>query len=119
MNKREQSHLLADVSLICFSPPPPPAPEEKEVIKGQYGKLTDAYGCLGELRLKSGEYPWLSRLANKLWAAPGVSQGGRPVRYSGLATFISEDVALGFSACSSWRVGGERGGRKLVVACLE
>ncbi|PNJ79143.1 SYNJ2 isoform 5, partial [Pongo abelii] len=29
-------------------------PEEKEVIKGQYGKLTDAYGCLGELRLKSG-----------------------------------------------------------------
>uniref|UniRef100_A0A8D2G5Z1 Synaptojanin-2 n=1 Tax=Theropithecus gelada TaxID=9565 RepID=A0A8D2G5Z1_THEGE len=30
------------------------APEEKEVIKGQYGKLTDAYGCLGELRLKSG-----------------------------------------------------------------
>ncbi|EGV91821.1 Synaptojanin-2 [Cricetulus griseus] len=56
MNEREQSHLLADVSLICFSPPhhPPPAPEEKEVIKGQYGKLTDAYGCLGELRLKSG-----------------------------------------------------------------
>ncbi|XP_026938253.1 synaptojanin-2 isoform X1 [Sagmatias obliquidens] len=30
------------------------APEEKEVIKGQYGKLIDAYGCLGELRLKSG-----------------------------------------------------------------
>ncbi|XP_019604918.2 synaptojanin-2 isoform X5 [Rhinolophus sinicus] len=30
------------------------APEEKEVIRGQYGKLTDAYGCLGELRLKSG-----------------------------------------------------------------
>ncbi|XP_037376497.1 synaptojanin-2 isoform X2 [Talpa occidentalis] len=30
------------------------APEEKEVIKGQYGKVTDAYGCLGELRLKSG-----------------------------------------------------------------
>ncbi|XP_012615070.2 synaptojanin-2 isoform X4 [Microcebus murinus] len=30
------------------------SPEEKEVIKGQYGKLTDAYGCLGELRLKSG-----------------------------------------------------------------
>nr|XP_014702437.2 synaptojanin-2 isoform X1 [Equus asinus] len=30
------------------------APEEKEVIKGQYGKLADAYGCLGELRLKSG-----------------------------------------------------------------
>ncbi|XP_039108014.1 synaptojanin-2 isoform X2 [Hyaena hyaena] len=30
------------------------APEEKDVIKGQYGKLTDAYGCLGELRLKSG-----------------------------------------------------------------
>ncbi|XP_060472982.2 synaptojanin-2 isoform X1 [Panthera onca] len=30
------------------------APEEKEVIKGQYGKITDAYGCLGELRLKSG-----------------------------------------------------------------
>ncbi|XP_066228631.1 synaptojanin-2 [Saccopteryx leptura] len=33
------------------------APEEKEVIRGQYGKLTDAYGCLGELRLRSGEYP--------------------------------------------------------------
>ncbi|XP_035880834.1 synaptojanin-2 isoform X3 [Phyllostomus discolor] len=31
------------------------APEEKEVIRGQYGKLTDAYGCLGELRLKSGD----------------------------------------------------------------
>uniref|UniRef100_A0A4X1VTY8 phosphoinositide 5-phosphatase n=1 Tax=Sus scrofa TaxID=9823 RepID=A0A4X1VTY8_PIG len=30
------------------------APEEKEVLKGQYGKLTDAYGCLGELRLRSG-----------------------------------------------------------------
>ncbi|XP_004674215.1 PREDICTED: synaptojanin-2 [Condylura cristata] len=30
------------------------APEEKEVIKGQYGKVTDAYGCLGELTLKSG-----------------------------------------------------------------
>ncbi|XP_032341145.1 synaptojanin-2 isoform X2 [Camelus ferus] len=30
------------------------APEEKEVIKGQYGKLTDAYGCLGELRFKAG-----------------------------------------------------------------
>ncbi|XP_052606849.1 synaptojanin-2 isoform X4 [Peromyscus californicus insignis] len=33
------------------------APEEKEVIKGQYGKLTDAYGCLGELRLRSGGIP--------------------------------------------------------------
>ncbi|XP_059555933.1 synaptojanin-2 isoform X3 [Myotis daubentonii] len=31
------------------------APAEKEVIRGQYGKLTDAYGCLGELRLKSGD----------------------------------------------------------------
>uniref|UniRef100_K7E6M0 phosphoinositide 5-phosphatase n=1 Tax=Ornithorhynchus anatinus TaxID=9258 RepID=K7E6M0_ORNAN len=30
------------------------APEEKEVIKGQYGKAVDAYGCLGELKLKSG-----------------------------------------------------------------
>lgn len=30
------------------------APEEKEVIRGDYGKLTDAYGCLGELRLRSG-----------------------------------------------------------------
>ncbi|XP_044531407.1 synaptojanin-2 [Gracilinanus agilis] len=29
-------------------------PEEKEVIKGQYWKLIDAYGCLGELRLISG-----------------------------------------------------------------
>ncbi|XP_043856318.1 synaptojanin-2 isoform X2 [Dromiciops gliroides] len=29
-------------------------PEEKEVIRGQYGKLIDAYGCLGELRLISG-----------------------------------------------------------------
>ncbi|XP_021491383.1 synaptojanin-2 isoform X2 [Meriones unguiculatus] len=38
------------------------APEEKEVIKGQYGKLTDAYGCLGELRLGSGGIP-LSFLA--------------------------------------------------------
>ncbi|XP_055471911.1 synaptojanin-2 isoform X2 [Psammomys obesus] len=38
------------------------APEEKEVIKGQYGKLTDAYGCLGELRLRSGGIP-LSFLA--------------------------------------------------------
>ncbi|KAH0519989.1 Synaptojanin-2 [Microtus ochrogaster] len=33
------------------------APEEKGVIKGQYGKLTDAYGCLGELRLKAGGVP--------------------------------------------------------------
>nr|XP_005900465.1 PREDICTED: synaptojanin-2 [Bos mutus] len=41
---------LAD-ALCCVSPA---APEEKEVIKGQYGKLIDAYGCLGELRLKSG-----------------------------------------------------------------
>lgn len=52
MNERERSHLLADVPLMCF---PPPAPEEKEVIKGLYGKPTDAYGCLGELSLKSGE----------------------------------------------------------------
>ncbi|XP_044277958.1 synaptojanin-2 isoform X1 [Varanus komodoensis] len=29
-------------------------PEEKEEIKGQYEKLMDAYGCLGELQLKSG-----------------------------------------------------------------
>ncbi|XP_006523271.1 synaptojanin-2 isoform X6 [Mus musculus] len=33
------------------------APEEKEVIKGLYSKLTDAYGCLGELRLQSGGVP--------------------------------------------------------------
>ncbi|XP_049621275.1 synaptojanin-2 isoform X2 [Suncus etruscus] len=33
------------------------APEEKDVIRGQYEKLTDAYGCLGELRLKSGGVP--------------------------------------------------------------
>ncbi|KAJ8797190.1 hypothetical protein J1605_017418 [Eschrichtius robustus] len=38
-------------SFIHYLPEAPP--EEKEVIKGQYGKLTDAYGCLGELRLKS------------------------------------------------------------------
>ncbi|XP_075410444.1 synaptojanin-2 isoform X2 [Tenrec ecaudatus] len=30
------------------------APEEKDVIRGQYGKLTDAYGCLGQLTLKTG-----------------------------------------------------------------
>uniref|UniRef100_A0A8C8SP90 Synaptojanin-2 n=1 Tax=Pelusios castaneus TaxID=367368 RepID=A0A8C8SP90_9SAUR len=30
------------------------SPEEKEAIKGQYEKLMDAYGCLGELRLKCG-----------------------------------------------------------------
>uniref|UniRef100_A0A8D0G3G5 Synaptojanin-2 n=1 Tax=Sphenodon punctatus TaxID=8508 RepID=A0A8D0G3G5_SPHPU len=29
-------------------------PEEKDAIKGQYEKLMDAYGCLGELRLKCG-----------------------------------------------------------------
>uniref|UniRef100_A0A8B9J3R4 Synaptojanin-2 n=1 Tax=Amazona collaria TaxID=241587 RepID=A0A8B9J3R4_9PSIT len=29
-------------------------PEEKDAIKGQYEKLTDAYGCLGELQLKCG-----------------------------------------------------------------
>ncbi|XP_041325973.1 synaptojanin-2 isoform X2 [Pyrgilauda ruficollis] len=29
-------------------------PEEKDAIKGQYGKLMDAYGCLGELQLKCG-----------------------------------------------------------------
>ncbi|XP_028579612.2 synaptojanin-2 isoform X2 [Podarcis muralis] len=29
-------------------------PEEKEEIKGQYEKLIDAYGCLGELQLRSG-----------------------------------------------------------------
>lgn len=28
--------------------------EEKEVIKGQYGKFMDVYGCLGEFRLKFG-----------------------------------------------------------------
>ncbi|XP_053150035.1 synaptojanin-2 isoform X2 [Hemicordylus capensis] len=40
-----------------ISPPSPHehrAPEEKEEIKGQYEKLMDAYGCLGELQLKSG-----------------------------------------------------------------
>uniref|UniRef100_A0A8C2T758 Synaptojanin-2 n=1 Tax=Coturnix japonica TaxID=93934 RepID=A0A8C2T758_COTJA len=30
-------------------------PEEKDAIKGQYEKLMDAYGCLGELQLKSGD----------------------------------------------------------------
>ncbi|NXE80217.1 SYNJ2 protein, partial [Cochlearius cochlearius] len=34
---------------FCFS-----APEEKDAIKGQYEKLMDAYGCLGELQLKCG-----------------------------------------------------------------
>ncbi|XP_049656357.1 synaptojanin-2 isoform X1 [Accipiter gentilis] len=29
-------------------------PEEKDAIKGQYEKLMDAYGCLGELQLKWG-----------------------------------------------------------------
>ncbi|XP_075453108.1 synaptojanin-2 isoform X2 [Ascaphus truei] len=29
-------------------------PDEKEAVKGQYEWLQDAYGCLGELRLKSG-----------------------------------------------------------------
>lgn len=31
------------------------APEEKDAIKGQYEKLMDAYGCLGELQLKCGK----------------------------------------------------------------
>ncbi|NXJ67133.1 SYNJ2 protein, partial [Rostratula benghalensis] len=35
--------------LFCSS-----APEEKDAIKGQYEKLMDAYGCLGELQLKCG-----------------------------------------------------------------
>ncbi|NWQ74020.1 SYNJ2 protein, partial [Columbina picui] len=34
---------------FCFS-----APEEKDAIKGQYEKLLDAYGCLGELQLRCG-----------------------------------------------------------------
>ncbi|KAM6432743.1 synaptojanin-2 [Rhynochetos jubatus] len=29
-------------------------PEEKDAIKGQYEKLMDAYGCLGELQVKCG-----------------------------------------------------------------
>lgn len=33
----------------------PSAPEEKEEIKGQYEKLMDGYGCLGQLQLKSGK----------------------------------------------------------------
>ncbi|XP_055981896.1 synaptojanin-2 [Sorex fumeus] len=33
------------------------APEEKDVIRGQYEKLADAYGCLGELRLRAGSTP--------------------------------------------------------------
>ncbi|NXJ01793.1 SYNJ2 protein, partial [Psophia crepitans] len=35
--------------LFCFS-----APEEKDAIKGQYEKLMDAYGCLGQLQFKCG-----------------------------------------------------------------
>ncbi|NXU50323.1 SYNJ2 protein, partial [Turnix velox] len=35
--------------LFCLS-----APEERDAIKGQYEKLMDAYGCLGELQLKRG-----------------------------------------------------------------
>ncbi|XP_077204851.1 synaptojanin-2 isoform X1 [Paroedura picta] len=31
--------------------------EEKEEIKGQYEKLMDGYGCLGQLQLKSGSTP--------------------------------------------------------------
>ncbi|NXI75947.1 SYNJ2 protein, partial [Rhipidura dahli] len=40
--------LISCLSL-CFL-----APEEKDAIKGQYEKLMDAYGCLGELQLKCG-----------------------------------------------------------------
>ncbi|KAM9316149.1 synaptojanin-2 [Gastrophryne carolinensis] len=29
-------------------------PDEKEAVKGQYERLQEAYGCLGELRIKSG-----------------------------------------------------------------
>ncbi|NWH81302.1 SYNJ2 protein, partial [Piaya cayana] len=35
---------------FCFS-----APEEKDAIKGQYEKVMEAYGCLGELQLKCGD----------------------------------------------------------------
>ncbi|KAM8952955.1 synaptojanin-2 [Pelodytes ibericus] len=31
-------------------------PDEKEAIKGQYDRLQEAYGCLGELRLRSGNF---------------------------------------------------------------
>lgn len=51
MNELQREAPLTPVCSVS-----PPAPEEKEVLKGQYGKLTDAYGCLGELRLRSGEY---------------------------------------------------------------
>ncbi|NXO24024.1 SYNJ2 protein, partial [Cisticola juncidis] len=40
--------LLSCLSLCSL------APEEKDAIKGQYEKLMDAYGCLGELQLKCG-----------------------------------------------------------------
>ncbi|NXC10520.1 SYNJ2 protein, partial [Orthonyx spaldingii] len=45
------------VEMLCISVPSCfnlYAPEEKDAIKGQYEKLMDAYGCLGELQLKCG-----------------------------------------------------------------
>ncbi|NWR70113.1 SYNJ2 protein, partial [Centropus unirufus] len=39
---------------VCFFSFSFSAPEEKDAIKGQYEKLMDAYGCLGQLQLKCG-----------------------------------------------------------------
>uniref|UniRef100_A0A8V0XCX4 Synaptojanin-2 n=1 Tax=Gallus gallus TaxID=9031 RepID=A0A8V0XCX4_CHICK len=45
---RQASSCLTLHQMCSFSP------EEKDAIKGQYEKLMDAYGCLGELQLKTG-----------------------------------------------------------------
>ncbi|KAE8601793.1 hypothetical protein XENTR_v10013798 [Xenopus tropicalis] len=47
-------------------------PDEREVIRGQYERLQDAYGCLGELCLKSGNIP-----LNFLILVSGCSSVGR------------------------------------------
>lgn len=48
--------MKAQASINAFYYMLSSAPEEKEEIKGQYEKLLDGYGCLGQLQLKSGKY---------------------------------------------------------------
>ncbi|XP_061480202.1 synaptojanin-2 isoform X2 [Rhineura floridana] len=47
-HKHNQPRSFSQQVIHCATP------EEKEEIKRQYEKLMDAYGCLGELHLKSG-----------------------------------------------------------------
>ncbi|XP_078086707.1 synaptojanin-2-like [Mustelus asterias] len=50
-SRNRQDCLLFEAGAVAIL-----SPEEKEVVKSHYVKIMDAYGCLGVLRIKSGDW---------------------------------------------------------------